>query len=71
MARGKEKLAAPAYMAQMNAETPAEMATTLLRGVAENTFYVLGGKVCCCTPSLRSACLSTRLWLLKAVLCAA
>ena len=44
MRRGKEKLSRPDYMQQMNAETPAEMATTLMQGVADNRFYVLGGK---------------------------
>ena len=36
MRRGKEKLHRPEYMEQMNAETPAEMATTLMRGVIDS-----------------------------------
>ena len=36
MRRGKEKLHRPEYMEQMNAETPAEMATTLMQGVIDS-----------------------------------
>ena len=36
MRRGKEKLHRPEYMEQMNAETPAEMAHTLMQGVIDS-----------------------------------
>ena len=44
MAQSAGEQALPAlHMKHMNVETPAEMATTLMNGVADNRFYVLGG----------------------------